>query len=121
MEMRIFLHVYFLANQSHFHIKFPEVWLPFPCALFTRTRCETDEKATYYGLLCFIVTATQSSFLVVADSSGLVAASGGGFQPWWNSQGNEGVEKLFYMSSSRLTSPLVLCRIYLKNITGLQE
>jgi len=70
--------------------------------LFTRTRFETEgEKQRGNGLLCWTVTATQSSFVAVVDSSGFVAASGGGFQPWWDSQGNEVVERLFYTSSSR--------------------
>jgi len=90
--------------------------------LCTRTRFETErKKQRENGLICLIVTATQSSFFVVVDSSGFVAASGGGFQPWWDSQGNEVVERLFYTSPSHLTSRIVLCRIYLKNTTGLQE
>jgi len=55
----------------------------------TRTHVETEERKQHgNGLLCLIDTATQFYFLVVVDSPGFVAASGGSFQPWCDSQGN---------------------------------
>lgn len=55
----------------------------------TRTHVETEERKQHgNGLLCLVDTATQFHFLVVVDSPGFVAASGGSFQPWSDSQGN---------------------------------